>query len=233
MISRLVESSVVYASKLNEPSQWTCKFDAVVEISSENFTHALMENVKDKNVGKCMNSICLTLIPNISKFFRETDKQNVITMPIINNLITPNFKNPSKNSLIGQISAYCFDNILKLNMISNKLWKRDLWESFFENAFLWMPPYYFSVLSEAFRVILQEPDRFGEVLSKFSTSATASMFLSKDAEILNKALNIRRLSFLIFWGNYDSFRMYLPSLQEKLVDLTKYYNGFILGEVFI
>lgn len=57
------------------------------------------------------------------------------------------------------------------------------------------------------------------------------MFLSKEAEILSKALNIRRLSFLTFWGNYDVFRVHLPSLQEKLVDLTKYYNGFILGEV--
>lgn len=58
------------------------------------------------------------------------------------------------------------------------------------------------------------------------------MFLSKDAEVLSKALNIRRLSFLTFWGNFDVFRMHLPSLQEKLVELTKYYNGFILGEVF-
>lgn len=58
------------------------------------------------------------------------------------------------------------------------------------------------------------------------------MFLSKDAEILNKALHIRRLSFLTFWGNFDTFRMHLPSLQEKLVELTRYYNGYILGEVF-
>jgi hypothetical protein len=58
------------------------------------------------------------------------------------------------------------------------------------------------------------------------------MFLSKDSEILSKALNIRRLSFLTFWGNFDILRAHLPSLQEKLVELTKYYNGFILGEVF-
>ena len=57
------------------------------------------------------------------------------------------------------------------------------------------------------------------------------MFLSKDAEILSKAMNIRRLSFLTFWSNHGSFRVHLPSLQEKLVDLTKFYNGFILGEV--
>lgn len=59
------------------------------------------------------------------------------------------------------------------------------------------------------------------------------MFLSKDAEVLSKALNIRRLSFLTFWGNYDAFRNHLPSLQEKLVELTKYYNGFLLGEVIV
>lgn len=62
-------------------------------------------------------------------------------------------------------------------------------------------------------------------------STTAVMFLSKDAEILSKAQMIRRLSLLTFWANFDAFRMHLPALQEKLVELTKYYNGLVLGEV--
>lgn len=186
------------------------------------------------------------MIPNVQKYFHDNEKVTLIMTPIVVNLITPNFKSPMRYSLMGQICSYCFDKTLKYNLNSNKTWKRDLWEAFFDNSFLWMPPYYFSVLSSAFKILTQEPERFSEILGiikiyfekfsnslgKFSTSATASMFLSKDAEVLSKALNIRRLSFLTFWGNFDVFRMHLPSLQEKLVELTKYYNGFILGEVF-
>ncbi len=165
MISKLVENSVLYASKLNEPSQWISKHENPVEICSKQFTNILLENVKDKNVAKCMISICVTLIPSIPKFSREADKLNILVTPIISSLITPNFKSPLRCSLMGQIASYCLDKIIKLNLTSNKLWKRELWETFFDNSFLWMPHYYFLVLSDAFRLILQEPDRFPEVLS--------------------------------------------------------------------
>ena len=66
---------------------------------------------------------------------------------------------------MGQISAYFLGQILKMNSVSTKFWKRDLWESFCDNSYLWLPRYYFTVLSEAFRVIMQEPERFPEILS--------------------------------------------------------------------
>ena len=176
-----------------------------------------------------MISVCQILIPSLPKYFRETDKINAVMNPIIVNLITPNFKSPLRYYLMGQISCFCFESVLKLNLSASKAWKRDLWEAFLDNSFLTMPQFYFYVLSDAFRIITLDPDRFSEILYKFTTSATASMFLSKDAEILSKALNIRRLSLLTFWGNFDVFRIHLPSLQEKLVELTRYYNGMVLG----
>ena len=132
---------------------------------------------------------------------------------------------------MGMISAFCLQQAIILNSNSLKSWRRDLWEAFFDNTFLWMPKFYFCVLSDAFRLITADPERYTDVLSRLSASATASMFLSKDAEMLNKALMIRRLSFLTFWANFDAFRLQLPSLNEKLVELTKYYNGLVLGEV--
>ena len=194
-----------------------------------------------------MISICQVLIPLLSKSLLDSDKLAAIMTSIIVNFVNPNLKSVSKNSLMGQISSYSLDSALDLNLHSIKAWKRDLWESFFDNSFLWMPKFYFKTLTKAFKIITQEPERYSELLGriyfmillyladlgKFASSATASMFLSKDAEILSKALNIRRLSFLTFWGSFDAFRVHLPSLQEKLVELTRYYNGFILGEVFL
>ncbi len=128
---------------------------------------------------------------------------------------------------MGMISAFCLEQALVLNSVSVKSWRRELWEAFFDNTFLWMPKFYFSVMSEAFKLITADPERYIDVLNRLS----ASMFLSKDAEMLNKALMLRRLSFLTFWASFDTFRLQLPSLNEKLVELTKYYNGVVLGEV--
>ena len=111
-----------------------------------------------------MNSICRTLIPNLSEHFRESDKLSAVTIAIVNNLVAPNFKSPLRYSLMGQISAYCFSYIVKLGFNYIKIWKRDLWEAFFENSFLFMPHYYFSVMSDAFKLITLEPERFSEVL---------------------------------------------------------------------
>lgn len=113
-----------------------------------------------------MISICQTLVPNIPKYFHDSEKMTLIMTPIIVNLITPNFKSPLRNYLMGQISAYCFDMALKYNLNSTKTWKRDLWDAFFDNSFLWMPRYYFSVLSNAFNVVTQDSERFSEVLGK-------------------------------------------------------------------
>lgn len=111
-----------------------------------------------------MNSICRTLVPNLSDYFRESDKFFAATFAIVNNLIVPNFKSIMRYSLMGQISAYCYSYVVKFGFNSIKIWRRDLWEAFFDNSFLWMPCYYFSVMSDAFKLITLEPDRFSEVL---------------------------------------------------------------------
>lgn len=76
---------------------------------------------------------------------------------------------------MGQISSYCFRQTLQLSQGSNKYWKRELWEAFSDNSFLWMPRYYFNVLSDAFRVLTQDPDRFIEVLGKFDSKTVLFM----------------------------------------------------------
>lgn len=104
------------------------------------------------------------MIPNVQRYFHDSEKVNLVMTPIVVNLITPNFKSPMRYSLMGQICSYCFDKTLKYNLNSNKTWKRDLWEAFSDNSFLWMPRYYFSVLTGAFKILTQEPERFSEIL---------------------------------------------------------------------
>lgn len=71
---KLIDYSVLYASKLNESSQWITKSDEIVDISSERFSVLIMENVKDKNVGKVKT---LTIILNIFLFIFLVHKFNM------------------------------------------------------------------------------------------------------------------------------------------------------------
>ena len=218
-------------AKLNDQIQWNAKIEEAIEVESPQFTSALLDCTKDRAIGKCINSICQTLIPQLNKCFVDPEKASSVMNLIIASIVTPSFKSPLRASLMGQISAFALKRALQMNSNSLKLWRKELWEAFFDNSFLWMPKFYFSVMYDAFKLLSADPERFSDVLNRISASSTTSMFLSKDVEMLNKALMIRRLSFLTFCANFDAFRLQLPSLQEKLVELTKYYNGLILGEV--
>lgn len=55
---KLIENSVIYAAKLNESSQWLNRPEEVVDISSESFKTIMLDNVKDKNLGKVNFSNC-------------------------------------------------------------------------------------------------------------------------------------------------------------------------------
>lgn len=49
---KLIENSVIYAAKLNEPAQWLNRPEEIIDIHSENFKTVISDNVKDKNLGK-------------------------------------------------------------------------------------------------------------------------------------------------------------------------------------
>lgn len=111
-----------------------------------------------------MDVICRILIPKLSNYFVDSERISNVLAPIVNNLITPNFKSTLRFSLMGQISVFCFNETLKCNINSLKSWKRDLWEAFFDNSFLWMPIYYFNAMKDAFKLLMLDSDRFGDVL---------------------------------------------------------------------
>jgi len=62
---------------------------------------------------------------------------------------------------------------------------------------------------------------YGYFIGRISTSPTSALFTSRDQESLNRALMLRRLSFVIWCGTVDQYLPQLPNVQEKLVELLK------------
>ena len=69
-------------------------------------------------------------------------------------------------------------------------------------------------------IISTERDRLDDILTKISMP-TVGIFSSKDQEIHNKSVLLRKASFIIFCGERDQFLTQLPVLQEKIVEIFK------------
>lgn len=103
-----------------------------------------------------------------------------------------------------------------------KTWRKEIWEVFIDNRFFYMN----SAASKKWRRIIEtafsvEKERMTELMARITTSPSTTFFSNKDQETLNRSLNLRRLSFVLFAGTMDQYVAQLPIIQEKIVELLK------------
>ncbi|ORX62705.1 hypothetical protein DM01DRAFT_1314259 [Hesseltinella vesiculosa] len=113
-----------------------------------------------------------------------------------------------------------------------KTWRKDMWDAFNDSKFFLMASSnahkWCQILTTVFTI---EKDRFLELLGKINTAAIVSSgafpFTSsnRDHDTLMRALQLRRLSFVLYAGHQDQYVPQLPLIQEKLVDLLKLDHG--------
>lgn len=76
-----------------------------------------------------------------------------------------------------------------------------------------------------------ELDRISEVLLKIPSSGSSNLFLSREMESLNRAMMIRRLTFVCFCSDIEILKNNLPNIQEKIVDMLRIGVGITSTEV--
>ena len=84
--------------------------------------------------------------------------------------------------------------------------------------------------------ILFDTDKtaFPELLGKVATAPSANIFTNREYEMLQRSLNLRRLSYVMFTGDKNHFLTQLPTIQEKLVDILKNVTAPIVqSEVYL
>ncbi len=108
-----------------------------------------------------------------------------------------------------------------------KSWRKEAWETFLDIRFFAMTPANFRRWKAIVQAVLaNERDRLEDILGRIATHNTG-IFTSKEQESLNRALMLRKMSFLLFCGDRDQFLPQLPNIQEKMVDIFKQpYNVF-------
>ncbi|KAG9326517.1 hypothetical protein KVV02_007666 [Mortierella alpina] len=173
---------------------------------------------EDVLIQQILVTLCQLVIPNLRRILQEQDRVTTAITNLMYYVIAPSLKsrvgiNDSSVDLLCEISRIPF---------AYRTWRKEVWEVFLDNRFFAMGP----AVARKWRVLIQtamtaEKDRLVELLGRISTSPTSALFTSRDQESLNRALMLRRLTFIIWCGTVDQYLPQLPNIQEKLVELLK------------
>ncbi|KAF9398703.1 hypothetical protein BGX21_007403 [Mortierella sp. AD011] len=173
---------------------------------------------EDLLIQQILVSFCQLVIPNLRRILQEQDRVTTAFTNLMYYVIAPSLKsrvgiNDSSVDLLCEISKIPF---------AYRTWRKEVWEVFLDNRFFAMGP----TVARKWRILIQtamtsEKDRLPELLGRISTSPTSALFTSRDQESLNRALMLRRLTFVIWCGSVDQYLPQLPNVQEKLVELLK------------
>lgn len=126
------------------------------------------------------------------------------------------------------------DLLIELGKIHGlyKSWRKEVWDIYLEPKFFAMPHAQLTKWRQVVLVILNnDKEKVEEILTRVS-STPAGLFISKEQEAIQKAQALRKLSFLLYCGQYNQLLDVLPSIQEKLVDILKQPPNIAHAEVF-
>ncbi|CAG8446762.1 2882_t:CDS:10 [Ambispora leptoticha] len=165
--------------------------------------------------------LATSVIPNLRRFFLyESDRVVQILSNVMYYIIAPALKKQYGNA----INSIILDMLCEISQIPSVYprWRKEVWDVFTDNRFFNMSSAYAKKWHEIMKIIMiSEKERFTEILARISTSPTNTLFTNRDQESYNRALNLRRLSFILYCGKMDQYLSQLPLVQEKLVELLK------------
>ncbi|CAG8453950.1 6582_t:CDS:10 [Scutellospora calospora] len=174
------------------------------------------------------------VIPTIKRLLAESeDKIIAILTNLMYYVIAPSLKNRSN---VG-ISPITLDLLCETSKIdfAYRVWRKEAWDVFIDNRFFHMTP----TAAKKWRIIMQtimtsEKERLVEVLTRITTTPANALFVNKELESLNRALNLRRLSFIIYCGKMDQYLSQIPNIHEKLVELFKLgFGELVHAEIYL
>jgi hypothetical protein len=163
-----------------------------------------------------LGTVCM---PSLS-FKVDQDRVSNAIANISNKVITPALTTKLKATYISSI-VILLNSMIPIN-VGVKFWKKQVLLYFTD-------PSFFANIGDSIEkwapiirtVDFAEPDLFAELSKVHTGGVSGGIFLSKEQETLQKIQSVKRLSFCVYSGPFDSFVFKLPLIQEKLVDLLR------------
>lgn len=166
------------------------------------------------------------VIPKLNAIL-DLEKSLAACTLIMNQIISPALR--KRNLYLPYINAinnsHSAKDTVSLNMLlelvqvsgSHKSWRREVYDSFNDNAFFSITAEEGSKWKLIFKTFLaNDKERVVEFISRISAATSSILRSSRDQDRL---INVRRLSFLIISGEVDQFVPNINSIKEKLTEL--------------
>lgn len=237
MFIKVAEYCILMAAKSSEQGfnrRNTREFDRDDSRSGSSLRRKDTEERKDEEeiFEVVCSYLCSTIIPELKSLLSDPEKIIALCNSLMYYVVAPNMKN-SKNYEAQAFSTNILFEISKMPF-TIKCWRKEIWDLFLDSKFFQTSLIVCTQRMEIIQVLLlNEPEKFSDLLSKLGSSSSANIFSSKDMESLNKCLLLKRISFVIFSGDKDQYVPSLPILLEKIVDLLRASRNLIQAEIFM
>ncbi|ORY92300.1 Dopey, N-terminal-domain-containing protein [Syncephalastrum racemosum] len=207
--------------------------DTIVSESARNMSTSNVSELEKKASWKSREDVMITqvnaylataVIPHLRQLIGDQDRIN----SLLNNLVYYVIGPALRTRVVFNKISIILDQICEMSKMpfTYRTWRKEVWDVFLDNRFFYMG----AATAKKWKTIIQtvlslEKERFTEVVGRITTSPSTAFFTNKDQETVNRALNLRRLSYIIFCGAIDQYVPQLPVIQEKIVELLKLEHG--------
>jgi len=151
----------------------------------------------------------------------DNDKIQSVCGNAVYYIIGPAMKSKSKAL---EIDPYALNLLAEMAKLPGtlKTWRTQVSDAFTDSRFFnttFGSSYQFRRV--VFSLMSSDRERFSELIGKITAAPSANIFTNRELEMMSRALNLRRLSFVIYSGEKDHFLPQLPAIQEKVVDILR------------
>ncbi|KAG2022683.1 hypothetical protein CC2G_000411 [Coprinopsis cinerea AmutBmut pab1-1] len=178
--------------------------------------------------------IASSCVPNLRRFLLENDKVIAVCNNVVYYIVNPAMRGKSRPMDVEPTVIALISEMTHIPT-ALKSWRTPVIDLLNDNRVFNSDPADGSKWRPIVKA-LYDSDKasFAELLGKVASAPSANIFTNKEYEMLLRSLNVRRLSYVLFTGDKNTFLAQLPTIQEKLVDVLKNISSPIVqSEVFL
>ncbi|OUM62767.1 hypothetical protein PIROE2DRAFT_10868 [Piromyces sp. E2] len=175
--------------------------------------------------------ISTVVFPIIRKILIDQEKVITVCNNINYYIISNVFKNRNEETIALVVTLDLMIEMMKLSY-THRCYRKEIWEMFYNGKFFKMNLKISQRWKKIMNTIMQsENEKFSDLISRITLGSPTNIFISREQELINRALMLRRLGYIIFAGENDQYLKQLPIIQEKIVELLKESNNLTNIEV--
>ncbi|KAI3621823.1 hypothetical protein WG66_015956 [Moniliophthora roreri] len=185
-------------------------------------------------VTQITDSLATSALPNLRRFLVDNDKVAGICNNIAYYILGPALKGRSKPLDVDPTIVAMIQEMSRMPS-AFKAWRSPVAELLNDSRLFNGSPDSAEIWKPIIRTLFDsDKTAFPELLGKISSTPSANIFTNKEYEMLQRSLNLRRLSLVLLAGEKNHYLTQLPSIQEKLVDVLRNVSAPIVqSEVYL